>query len=75
MGQIRDFFKDQISVYFGSSSQNVLKFDLKIPGYVPFGPNMTLFGPKSNYPDRAVCFKESDVNREWSSVLGKVSDI
>ena len=46
MGQIRDFFKDQISVYFGSSSQNVLKFDLKSPVFVLFGTNLTKFRPE-----------------------------
>ena len=29
MGQIRDFFLDQISEHFGQTSQNILKYDMK----------------------------------------------
>ena len=36
-------FSDQISVDFGWVSENVLKSDLKSPGFVPFGPNVTYF--------------------------------
>ena len=43
-------FSDQISVHFGSASQNVLKFDLilKRPGFVPFRANLKHFEPKSS---------------------------
>ena len=37
-------FSEQISVHFGSVSQNVLKSDMKNPGFVPFGANLTHFG-------------------------------
>ena len=46
MGQIREFY-DQISVHFGSASQNVLKADRKIPRFVPLGANLTHLGVKS----------------------------
>ena len=52
MGQIRDFFLDQISVHFGSASQNVLKSDLKkSPGFIPFWANLTHFGAESEIPE------------------------
>ena len=45
------FFSDQISVRFGSTSQNVLKSDLKkSPEFVPFEVNLTNFGTKSDTP-------------------------
>jgi len=34
----------------GSPSQNVLKSDLKNPGIVPFGANLTHIGSKSDLP-------------------------
>ena len=39
-------FSDQISVHFGSASQNVLKSDLKNPGFVPFGKKTDLLWAK-----------------------------
>ena len=33
----------------GSANQNVLKSDLKSPGLVPFGANLTHFGAKSGH--------------------------
>ena len=49
MGQIYDFLRS-VSVHFGSASQNVLKLILKSPRFVPFGANLTQFGPKSDIP-------------------------
>ena len=37
-------------MHFGSPSQNVLKSDLKGPGFVAFRANITHFGPKSDIP-------------------------
>ena len=49
MGQIRGF-SDQISVHFGSMSQNVLKSDLKSPGFVSFDANLSHFEAKPDIP-------------------------
>ena len=38
-------FKDQISVHFGSPSQNERKFDLKKLRFVSFGVNLIHLGP------------------------------
>ena len=35
-------------------NQNVLKSDMENPGFVPFGANLTHFGPKSHMPDESV---------------------
>ena len=41
-----------IDNYIMSTRQNVLKFDLKSPGFVPFGANLTHFGARSTIPGR-----------------------
>ena len=43
-------FSDQISVHFGAVRQNVLKSDLKSPGFVPFRATLAHSGPKSDIP-------------------------
>ena len=43
IGQIRDFFRSDFST-FDSDEPNVLKSDLKSPGFVQFGANMSHLG-------------------------------
>ena len=50
MGQIRGFFRSDFSV-FGAEAPNALKSDLKKPGFVPFGANLTTLEP--NLPPMA----------------------
>ena len=46
IGQIRDFFRSDFST-FGASAPNALKSNLKSPGFVRFGANLTHVVPKS----------------------------
>ena len=68
MGQIRDFFRSDFSLI----EPNVLKTDLKSPGFVPFGANLTHFGAKPTIPGqttlvRAGCDCTTDVYFNRSS--------
>ena len=49
MGQIRGFFRSDFSA-FGAPAPNALKSDLKSPGFVTFGANLTHFGDKPTIP-------------------------
>ena len=43
-------FSDQISVHLAPRAPNALKSDLKKPGFVPFGANLTHFEAKPTIP-------------------------
>ena len=43
-------FSDLISVHFGAGRQNVLKSNMKSPGFVPFWADLTYFGVKCYIP-------------------------
>ena len=43
------FFRSDFSA-FGAPAPNVLKSDLKKPGFVPFGANLNHFGAKPTIP-------------------------
>ena len=45
IGQILDFFRSDFSTFW-LGSQNVIKSDLKNPGFVPFGAYLTNISPK-----------------------------
>ena len=61
-------FSEQTSVYFGLSSQNGLKPDVKISQFVPFVENMTHFLPESNTTD-------SQTGDEWRNSEKKINHI
>ena len=46
-------FSDQISVHFGAGAKMYWNLIWKCPGFVPFGANLTHFGPKSVHPDES----------------------
>ena len=45
----RDFFQDRFSTFWLVAPKYTTESDLKIPGFVPFGTNLTLFEPKSGH--------------------------
>ena len=53
IGQIRDF-SDQISGHFGAARQNILKSDLKSPGFVPLGSKLAHIRFNSDVPERGI---------------------
>ena len=64
-------FSDQISVHFGSVSQNVLKPDIKTgQSLVPFGANLTEFG--AIYDIISGLMQSPEGQRVWTVYTGSL---
>ena len=69
MGQIRGFFQIRFSTFWRPAPKCTESDLKKIPGFVPFGANLTHFGPKSVHAVLYVCFIHNRSSPFW---LGEV---